>query len=212
MTHPDDKLWRMTFLPTPARLSAFAICTTAIVSLAAQFTVSQGLMGAASTVETLWRMAGYFTILTNLGVAGVMAGAVAGRAPSARISGAITVAILMVGIVYHLILARLWAPVGLAWWADQGLHTAVPVLTAMWWLAFAPKSVGLRDLPAWLIWPTAYAGYAHLRGVMTGFWPYPFLDADALGGVAIAVNVVSLVAAFAALGFGLIALARWLVR
>ncbi len=114
----------MTFLPTPVRLSALAICTTAIVSLAAQFTVSQGLMGDASIVETLWRMAGYFTILTNLGGTGVMAVAVAGRAPSARISG-----------------------------------------------------------------------------VMTGFWPWPFLDADAFGG-----------AAFAALGLGLIALARWLVR
>lgn len=169
-------------------------------------------MGNAAPTDTLWRMAGYFTILTNLGVAAVMAAAAVGRPIGPRRSGAMTVAIVIVGIVYHLILARLWAPVGLAWWADQGLHTAVPVATALWWLAFAPKSVSLRDLPFWLIWPATYAVYALIRGAMTGFWPYPFLDASALGWSLVALNVALLVAVFAGLGLALIALARRLSR
>ena len=35
---------------------------------------------------------------------------------------------------------------------------------------------------------------------MTGFWPYPFLDIDALGGARVAVNIIGLVLAFVVLG------------
>ncbi len=195
-------------LPLTARILALVICVAALLALGAQFNVSRCLMGQASATDTLWRMAGYFTILTNLGLAAIMAATAAGFPCSARLWGGMTLAIVIVGIVYHLILSRLWAPVGLAWWADQGLHTAVPVLTAVWWLAFAPKSVSRRDLLYWLIWPAVYAVYALIRGGLTGFWPYPFLDAAALGWPRVALNVVLLVAVFAGAGAALVALAR----
>jgi hypothetical protein len=59
-----------------------------------------------------------------------------------------------------------------------------------------------------LAWPAAYAAYALLRGSLTGFWPYPFLDADALGWPEVMWNAAALVAAFAALGAALIGFAR----
>ena len=195
-------------LSIPARLCALTIFVIAGISLRTQFDVSEAVLGFPSVATTLWLMSGYFTILTNLAVALMMAGAATRFPPGARLAGALTLAIVMVGVVYHLILAQLWAPVGMAWWADQGLHTAVPVLTFLWWLAFAPKSVGVTDLPYWLIWPTGYAGYAVIRGTATGFWAYPFVDVGSLGWPAVALNVVVLVAGFAGLGLGLITIAR----
>lgn len=95
-----------------ARLSALVILCAALGSLRAQFDVTFALAG--STTAALWLLAGYFTILTNLGVAVVMAGAATRFPLGLRLAGALTLAIVMVGIVYHLVLARLWAPVGLA--------------------------------------------------------------------------------------------------
>ena len=120
--------------------------------------------------------------------------------------------ILMVGVIYHLILARLWASQGLAYWADQGLHTAVPLATLGWWLAFAPKDIRLRDLPFWLIWPLAYSLYSLIRGAVTGFWPYPFFDLPALGPLRLCVNIAGLVLAFSLLGLEIPGLARLLRR
>ena len=117
-------------------------------------------------------------------------------------------AIVVVFLTYHTVLAGLWQPQGLAWWANQGLHTAVPLATLAWWLAFAPKDVTRRDLPYWLIYPALYCLYALIRGGMTGFWPYPFLDADQLGMVRVGLNIAGMIALFAAVGAGVLALAR----
>jgi len=187
-----------------ARLLALAIGTLALAALRAQFDA----MRPVDLGEKLWYLAGFFTILTNLLVAAHMFAIARGWRIGASRAAGLVVSIVMVGIVYHAVLARLWAPQGLAWWADQGLHTAVPLATALWWLAFAPKDVGWRDVPVWLIWPLAYCGYALVRGVATGFWPDPFLNVDTLGWGMVAVNIVALVLVFAALGAGVVALAR----
>lgn len=178
--------------------------TLALASLRTQFDV----MPRANLLDALWRMAGFFTILTNLGVVALMAAIARGWRIGASWAAGLLVSILMVGLVYHAVLARLWAPQGLAWWADQGLHTAVPLATALWWLAFAPKGVVWRDLAFWLIWPMLYCAYALGRGAMTGFWPYPFLNVEALGPGVVALNIAGLVIAFAALGAGVVLLAR----
>lgn len=158
--------------------------------------------------ETIWALGGYFTILTNLVVALHMAAVALRWQIGASQAAGLLLSILMVGIVYHLLLAGLWAPQGMAWWADQGLHTGTPAAMLMWWLAFAPKAVGWRDLPLWLIWPLAYCAYALLRGAVTGFWPYPFLNADVLGWGMVAVHLAGMLVGFAAVGAVIVGLAR----
>ena len=192
------------YWPMLSRFVALAVMTLALAALRTQF----DSLPPADLLDSLWRMAGFFTILTNLLVAAHMAAIARGWQIGASRAAGLVVSIGMVAIVYHAVLARLWAPQGLAWWADQGLHTAVPLATLLWWLAFAPKDVGWRDLPVWLIWPLAYCAYAVTRGLMTGFWPYPFLNIDVLGWGLVAVNVAGLVLAFAALGAGVVVLAR----
>ncbi|GHD98593.1 hypothetical protein U879_12390 [Defluviimonas sp. 20V17] len=186
------------------------IAVLALAALVAQFLVSSDLMGSPGSGAVLWRMAGYFTILTNLLVLITFAlAAVDDRRIGAGWSGGLTLWILVVGAVYHAVLAALWQPKGLAWWADQGLHTAVPVLVLLWWLWLADKR-GLRPRHAtlWLIWPLVYCAYALTRGAFSGFYPYPFLDVARLGPAMVALNVAGLIVAFALGGLALVALAR----
>ncbi|WP_137111559.1 Pr6Pr family membrane protein [Rhodobacter sp. SY28-1] len=195
-----------------SRTLAAAAALTAGAAVALQIRLAADAPGRPLDTPALWWLAGYFTILTNGGVAVLMGAVALGMHLSARLQGGLLLSILMVGLVYHALLARLWAPEGLAWWTDQALHTATPVLTLLWWLGHGDRRVTAGDLPAWLIWPAVYAIYALIRGALTGFWPYPFLDADSLGWPQVALNTAGMVAAFAALGLGLIALARASVR
>lgn len=186
------------------RLFAFALALIGLASLRAQYDVLliNGL-GAR-----LWQLAGFFTVLTNVLVTVHLLVVAKGWAMPASRAAGLLLSILVVGLIYHLLLAGLWDPQGLAWWADQGLHTAMPLGYLAWWLAFAPKNVRRRDLPVWLIWPLLYASYALIRGSATGFWPYPFLDAGALGWVRVALNSAMMMLLFAGLGAGIIALAQ----
>jgi hypothetical protein len=199
-------------IATPARLAALALSLLAAVSLVAQFTLTHATPAGGTVAATLWSMGGYFTILTNALVAVTFGlAALRGTVAPQRVAG-VTLAIVLVALVYHPFLAGLRVLQGLALWVDHGLHSAVPALALVWWIVFAPKSVTFRDLPFWLIWPSAYAIYALSRGALTGFWAYPFLDADKLGWVMVARNVATLIAAFVVLGLALIAVARGLDR
>ena len=166
----------------------------------------------ADAAGRIWLMAGLFTILTNLLICGTMLARAAGARVAARWALALLVSILVVSAVDHTLLAPLWAPEGFAWWANQGLHSAVPVFYALWWLDYADKRLGRGALGTCLAWPLVYCGYALTRGALTGFWPYPFLDAGALGWARVGLNIVGLVAVFVALSSALIALARRLSR
>lgn len=195
-----------------SRLVSAAAALVALAALALQYAAAVDAPMRPEGVAVWWWLAGYFTILTNLGTAVLMSATALGHRLSAAAQAGMILAMLMVGLVYHALLARLWAPEGLVWWADQGLHTAVPLLVLAWWLGFGNRAVGLRDLPSWLIWPAAYGAYALARGALTGFWPYPFLDADLLGWQRVTLNLAGMMAGFGALGLGLIGLARASVR
>jgi hypothetical protein len=191
------------------RIGAAVVALAALVSLGAQWMVSNGLMAGEGQWPVLWRMLGYFTVLANLATLALLGSAAISGRIDAKTAAAITVVMAVVGIGYHALLAGIWAHQGLAWWADQGLHTAVPVLAAMWWVAFAPKAglVG-RDAFKWLVWPIGYAAYALLRGSVSGFYPYPFLDVSKLGLAQSLLNIGVLGLCFVMLGLLLIGIAR----
>ncbi|MFN3845851.1 MAG: Pr6Pr family membrane protein [Paracoccaceae bacterium] len=194
-----------------ARVAALVVFVVAMASLRLQFDASHAAIANSSVLQTLWAMAGYFTVLTNVVVAGTMAMVAMRWAIPAAVSLAVTVSIVMVGLVYHTMLASLFNPVGLAWWADQGLHSAVPLLSLLWWIIFAPRQGSFRAVTTALIWPAAYLLYAILRGSLTGFWPYPFLDVGNLGSARVAVNILAMVLAFAGVAAAMIAVKRRLV-
>ena len=195
--------------PLPARLTALALAILALAALWLQFDVMRVPPGV---MARLWLMAGYFTVLTNALIALHLLAVALGWPFGASRAAGLLLAILVVGLIYHLVLARLWAPQGRAWWADQGLHTAIPLGYGLWWLGYARKSVTRRDLPYWLLWPLLYGGYALTRGAISGFWAYPFLNADSLGWTGVGLTMVAMLLGFAALGMGVVWLAQRLSR
>jgi len=195
-----------------ARVGAAVIALIAALALGLQVFVSTGLLGSPGAA--IWRMLGMFTVLTNILVLGTFALiAVRGKAPGAFWMFALTLWILIVGIVYHALLAHLWRPEGAAWWADQGLHSATPIAVALWWGLFSAKTpLSWRHAAMALGWPILYLAYALVRGAMTGFYPYPFIDLDALGAGMLAFNVVALCVAFWIGGLLLITATRLMPR
>jgi len=194
-----------------ARLAALLIALVAWAGLAVQLQASIGLTGSAGAA--LWAMARFFTVLTNLLVALTFtAAALRGRASPFALGGS-TLAILLVGIVFALLLNGLVELSGGARLADFLLHRATPVLVPVWWLAFAPKG-GLRraDPWLWMLYPICYFAYALARAQLDGRYPYPFMDAGRLGWLQTGLNAVEVAAGFLLAGLLLVWLDRRLRR
>ena len=103
-----------------ARLTAFALAILGLASLRAQFDALPNIPDAA---QRIWAMVAFFTILTNALLTAHLL-AITNRWQISAVRGAsLLLSIVMVGLIYHGLLSDLWAPTGLGWWADQGLHS-----------------------------------------------------------------------------------------
>ena len=117
---------------------------------------------------------------------------------------------MLVGLGYHFLLSKSVHLDGPHRSANLLLHYAMPVAALSWWIAFPPRSRSAATAPlAWLAWPAIYVAYALLRGRMTGFYPYPFIDAATLGYARVTLNVAALAGAFLLVAFPLRA---WALR
>lgn len=187
-------------LSPAARQSALLIALMAGGGLALQAVQSARNNGHPGALAVIWSMSGYFTVATNGLVLAVMGAAGLRGRLAAGWAGAVTLSILMVATVYHTLLARLWAPQGLGWWADLLLHTGVPAAMAVWWWACCRRGRGAGLLLLWLGWPALWGALALIRGAVTGFWPYPFMDGAHLAPLAMAANLALVMLGFVALG------------
>jgi hypothetical protein len=176
--------------------------------LAIQFAATYGAQHDVTT--TLWVLARFFTILTNLLVAVTMTWVAIGRKVAPEVLGGVTVAILLVGVIYGLLLHGLQALHGSERVANVLLHYASPVLMALWWLFFAPRAK-LRWSSAiwWPAYPLAYLVYVLARGRMDGRYPYPFIDVVKLGWMQTALNVGGIALGFILAGFALVWIDSW---
>lgn len=159
---------------------------------------------------------GFFTVLTNLLVAGVLTTLLlaprsrAGRvAASPQVATALAAAILFVGVAYHVLLRAMFDPDGLRRVAHLSLHYLTPALYLGFWARFVPKrGLRLAHVPGWCLYPLAYAVYILARGRVTGLYPYPFVDVSRLGYGQVLLHTVGILATFSLLGAGLVASAR----
>jgi hypothetical protein len=204
-----------------ARSAGMGIAVLAWYGLGLQFYVSIATARANGTsVSTaIVNYFSFFTILTNFLVALVLTQLCVRRRAHepffarASVQAAAATSIAIVGIVYSLVLRQLWDPEGLQKIADIVLHDAVPVLYVLYWLWFSRKGdLRFRDVPRWLVYPASYLLYTLIRGVITGRYPYPFLDAGNLGYPRFFLNIVVLIAGFLAVGFLLLVIGRGLNR
>jgi hypothetical protein len=189
-----------------ARVAGILIAFIAITGLALQLGILLGAAWAKGHAGwgAAWNFFSYFTILSNLLVA-ISFTAPGGFWRSARTRGGVTLYIAVVGLVYELVLRKLWHPQGAQFIADLLLHDAVPLTVVAHWLFLRERGASRWNDPfAWLIYPGVYLVYALMRGTLTGWWAYPFIDASALGYGRVLLNAAGLLIVFLALGMGMV--------
>ena len=158
----------------------------------------------------------YFTILTNMGI-GVwfLGAALAGR--SFEMASAWRLALTVYGLVtmavYWVLLAPTHHPQGWSFVANLLLHVAVPLAMAFEDLRFPWPKVGANAPWGVLLFPVVYCVFSLVRGELTGWYPYFFLNKDKVGGWGtVALYCVGLLAVFIAVGFGWRALVHFRQR
>lgn len=170
----------------------------------------------ASVGETIIRYFSFFTILTNLIVALCFTfllwkskSEIGIFFSKPKTLTAITVYILIVGLVYNTILRFLWQPKGLQLIVDELLHAVIPVLCIFfWWKYVDPKKLNWKDAFPWLIYPLVYIFLILIRGAMSGFYPYPFIDVNTIGYERVFLNSGILAFCFLFFSFLFIAIGR----
>ncbi|MBS1747149.1 MAG: Pr6Pr family membrane protein [Bacteroidetes bacterium] len=158
------------------------------IGLIAQF----GLMLShreLSLAESIIRFFSYFTILTNLLVAITSTILLMNKKSAAfnffsapSILTAITVYIVIVGIIFNILLRPILNMQFAATLVSDILHVITPALFLIFWLMFVPKNgLQMKSVFGWLIYPVLYMIYTLIHGALTHFYPYPFIDINRLG-------------------------------
>ncbi|MGN6058881.1 MAG: Pr6Pr family membrane protein [Sphingomicrobium sp.] len=189
-------------------LGAALVAIVCWAGLAVQFAATFGHQH--HLIPTIWILLRFFTIVTNLLLAIMMTWVAVGRNASAFLLGGATLAILLVGVIYVLMLEGLVHLSGAALIADVLLHKISPIMMAVWWLFFAPRAKLRWNAPIWwAAYPVAYLIYVLARGHMDGRYPYPFLDVGRLGWLQTALNVGGIALGFILAGFALVWIDSW---
>lgn len=184
------------------RFAQIIIAIVAWVALILQFYL-QIVNRSTAASEAVIRYFSYFTILTNLLLAICFTSLLVKNSKGNRFFNrpspvtAITVYILIVGLVYNLILRQLWSPQGLQLLVDNLLHTVTPLLAFIYWLLYVPtKEISWKHTAAWMLYPLFYLIYVMIRGSFSDFYPYFFIDAGKLGYTKALTNAVYITTAF----------------
>jgi len=193
-------------MPSAAAALVAIVCW---VGLAVQFSATYAAQ--QDVAATLWVLARFFTVLTNLLVAVLMTLVAIRRRVSPFLLGGAALAIVLVGGVYMLLLQGLVELSGGAILADTLLHKVSPVAMSLWWLLFAPRKALKWSAPLWWsAYPLAYFAYAVARAQLDGRYPYPFMDVGKIGWAQTVVNAGGIAAVFVVVGLLLVWLDRWL--
>jgi len=153
-------------------------------------------------LQTVWGLYGYFTMFANSAVAAVglaMALAPRGRMAAAPMRHASLVSILAVALIYSVALRGLADLSGAAALTNHMFHDVAPLLFLLAWLSFDHGTLLPRNILTALIFPICYLIYAMIRGAITDWYPYWFLDPTEIGGWYFALVVVILFAIFGAI-------------
>ena len=174
----------------------------------------------APFIEATVRYFSFFTILTNILVA--LALTLPWLAPDTSLGRfftrpsvrtAILTYIVIVAVIYHYLLAKLWNPQGWQLLVDTIEHVVTPLLYVIDWVLFVPKgTIRWKSALAWLVYPLVYAVYSLIHGAVTGFYPYPFINVGELGYDKMFLNMGVLVLVFLGLGLALIGIDRRMGR
>ncbi len=156
----------------------------------------------------------FFTIWSNM-LVGLTCALLAARLerPSLVFRSTYLTAVLMILVTFVVVIVAL-DPIaqyeGKAAAADFLTHKLVPVLAALGWLLFGPRSmVSAGVVRASIVVPLGWLTFTLVRGPMASdYYPYPFVDVGDLGYARVLINVVFVTALFLGLAVGAHALDR----
>ena len=154
----------------------------------AAFDIAAVVQAIGDSTGSLVNFFSYFTIESNLmAIVVLLVGGVADprsprwawiRSPRwAWIRGAVTLYMVVTGIVYAALLAN--AEVGLtAEWVNSAMHQVIPAVLLLDWLCFPPwpsRAEGgkARSALAWLAFPLLYLAYSLGRGAAVNWYRTP---------------------------------------
>ena len=180
----------------------------------------EGVQAGESALAILVALTSFFTIWTNVAVALTLT--VPLVLPDTRLGQffrrpdvvtAVAASITFVMLIYHLLLSSQVNPEGIALGTDILAHYLVPILfVGYWWVVSPKETLRWRDPLVWLSYPLAYQVHVLIRGALTDFYPYPFVDVGELGLVSVLGNTLGIGAVFVVISLVFVAIGRAVTR
>jgi hypothetical protein len=150
--------------------------------------------------HTIIHFLSFFTVQTNILIATCLL--LPALTPMSRVSQLLSrpsqrTAVMsysaLVAIIYFLVLRNIGHDYGLERLADWILHYVTPTVFLIDWVAGVPKGrIPWSAVARYLIYPALYAAWMLIYGAITGWYPYPFVNAARLGYAQLLGNLVAL--------------------
>ncbi len=165
--------------------------------------------------ERLIRMFSYFTIQSNIFVLVVTITLLMNPARDGRLWRVVRfdalLGIVITGLVFGTVLAKIVHLTGLAFLATVGFHYVAPSMTLLGWLLFGPRPrIGWSTVGLSFIWPILWIVYTFAHGAASRWYPYPFLNPDKIGYPSALGNTALIFIGAGLLALALKALDDWL--
>lgn len=202
-------------------MQRLAISVTALlgfVGLAIQgfFSISRRLEQGHSFLYGLQHFFSYFSILTNLSVAVLLASYV--LFPDSRLTkwfrqsannAAVLLYILIVGLIFYLLLYNYSRSVGWDLLGTHLIHGFVPIAYFLLWLGYFRKGdLQYRLSLKWLAAVLVYFIYVLIRGYFLNVYPYFFVNVEKHGYGGVGLYAVGIALIFVLVGLGIILVDR----
>jgi hypothetical protein len=173
--------------------------------------------GEAGLGALVLRHLSYFTMQSNLLVLAAALPLVRDPLYDGPVWRAVRLASLLgitvTALVFWFVLAPDYHPQGIGRFTNIGLHYVSPLMAVGGWLGFGPWGpVSRAALLPVLAWPALWTAWMLAHGELGGWYPYGFIDVDAIGWTAALRNVAIITAVATILLLGFRWADRWLAR
>lgn len=129
------------------------------------------------------------------------------------VKGALTLYIIVAGIVFFLVLNKAWNQEGIAKLQSYILHGFAPITFILDWIIFDEKgNYKYKDIKLWIVFPIVYLFVALFIGKMIGVYPYPFLDLNKISILEFFNYLIYLVIAFIGLALLIVTIDKLLYK
>ncbi|MCP2635488.1 Pr6Pr family membrane protein [Microbacterium sp. HD4P20] len=184
-THVRERVARIWY-GTIAVVVAIALIIQIVLILTGGQDANSGTNATGPVGTRLVRLFSFFTIQSNLFVLGTSIALALNIFRDGKLWRVLRfdalLGIIITGLVYETVLARLVDPQGWALVATIGFHYIAPWATLIGWLIFGPRPRMTWSTTAYaFIWPLLWLVYTFVHGAVTGWYPYPFLDVATIG-------------------------------